>query len=136
MSKELTHIGMVQKYQNGERSGDPKWTRLRGTKKRWYAGDGRYDLWWPREGDGCVSNANPSQYGQDWSRGDHRLDLSTVRPMTVAELREPLAATVAHRQRLLDAAKQKVFEMESFLSEATAPLKAFDKNHDYTPEGE
>lgn len=133
MSKELTHIGMVQRwgrYSDNE-DGEPFAVRLRGTKTRWCAGTSSYGDWWPTaEKHGACEKVDLGS--RNYSAFVKRLDLSTVREMTTEELRGPLASAVAHGREMLANAKQVVVEAELVLAGVTEPLKAFDKKHGWT----
>jgi len=122
MGKELTHIGLVQ--ETGVYTPEwntSAWVRLRGTKTRWYDELAR---WWPKAGEGLVDAGT----GKDIYHIP-KLALSTVRPMTAVELREPLAAEVMRCQEQLDYARRTVLEMEAALSDSVVLLGAFDKKH-------
>ena len=130
MSKhEYTHVGTVNIYSawGGEKK-NSRDTWLRGTAKRWYDDSGD---WWPKVPRG-ISDEVRCGTETDYSQMSRRLDLSTVRLLTVAELREPLEAIHQYNIEEVRRLYVTINEAKTNLSESVASLEAFDRKHGVT----
>ena len=122
---EFTHVGMVTLYQRGKAQGGPKAVQIRETKARWYDQEDQYGRWWPKES--TSDNRLPVQSYDGF--GVKRLDLTSIRPLTVAELREPYKAVRDRANNRMVEAEKEFAKGQKELAAAEADLEAFDWEH-------
>lgn len=116
---EYTYVGTIRFSFGSETR--TKEVLLRGTAKRWYDERGRY---WPKE-----SSDRWVSYRRTTYSNAVELDLESVRPLTVEEMRAPLAEEVRVMERSVANARETLNVHRATLRDAVEALYEFDRKH-------
>lgn len=127
MKKEMTHIGTLVRLSRDSSNGNEQLVRLRETKKRWYREHG--GSWWPKEsshGDDMVRNGTKQPR---WTTSSWMLKLSSVRPLTLLEMRAPLVEAVRSAKQLCEEKELELIRLREVEAEKRVALERFDAKH-------